>query len=160
MFSFLKKNGCVNVSAPVNGVVKEIETVNDPVFAQKMMGDGLAIEYSDGDVYAPVSGIVSSIILPSCHAFGIHSDEGLDVLVHVGLETVNLKGEGFKLLKQQGDRVLAGERVIEVDYNLLKNKNIDLITPIVITNSNEFKILSKAQGTVRAKDNILKLKKV
>lgn len=160
MFSFLKKDTDVEVKAPVNGIIQSIETVNDPVFSEKMMGDGIAIQYTGGEVLAPVSGTISSVIFPSCHAFGIHCDNGLDLLVHVGLETVNLKGEGFILLKNQGDYVKQGEPVLRVDYDLLKSKSIDLITPIVVTNSDEFSIVDKYQGkAVIGKTILFKVKK-
>ena len=146
MFSFLKKESGIEVKAPVNGEIFPIESVNDPVFSEKMMGDGIAIKYAGGDVVAPVTGKITSVILPSCHAFGIRCESGLDVLVHVGLDVVKLKGEGFQLLKKKGEMVHQGEAVIKVDYDLLKDKGLDLITPIVITNSNEFLLNQKAQG--------------
>lgn len=146
MFSFLKKESGIEVKAPVNGEIFPIESVNDPVFSEKMMGDGIAIKYAGGDVVAPVTGKITSVILPSCHAFGIRCEIGLDVLVHVGLDVVKLKGEGFQLLKKKGEMVHQGEAVIKVDYDLLKDKGLDLITPIVITNSNEFLLNQKAHG--------------
>lgn len=146
MFSFLKKESGIEVKAPVNGEIFPIESVNDSVFSEKMMGDGIAIKYAGGDVVAPVTGKITSVILPSCHAFGIRCENGLDVLVHVGLDVVKLKGEGFQLLKKKGEMVHQGEAVIKVDYDLLKDKGLDLITPIVITNSNEFLLNQKAHG--------------
>ena len=140
MLSFLNKKKSTEVKAPVKGNLIKIEEVNDPVFSQKMMGDGLAIKYAGGNVYAPVSGIITVVILPSMHAFGIRTDEGAEVLVHVGLETVNLKGEGFKFLKQQGDRVEVGEKILEVDFTFLNERGIDLTTPIILTNTNAFEI--------------------
>ena len=135
-----------NIYAFVKGSVVKIEDVPDEVFSQKMMGDGIAIKYAGGDVVAPVTGKITSVILPSCHAFGIRCENGLDVLVHVGLDVVKLKGEGFQLLKKKGEMVHQGEAVIKVDYDLLKDKGLDLITPIVITNSNEFLLNQKAHG--------------
>lgn len=151
MFSFLQKNKGIQVIAPVNGEVKGITEVNDPVFSEKMMGDGIAVQYANGDVVAPICGVISTVIQPSCHAFGIKSDDGLELLVHVGLETVNLKGEGFQLHKQQGDRVEVGDKVLSVDAELLSSKGIDMITPIVITNSSEFKIEKSATIHEQAK---------
>lgn len=155
MFSFLKKNAVIMVKAPANGELKGIETVLDPVFSEKMMGDGVAIQYIGGKVKAPISGTISTIILPSCHAFGICGDNGVEILVHVGLETVNLNGQGFKLMKKQGEYVNQGETVLEVNYDLLREKGIDLITPVVITNSNEFEITKKFQGHCIAGDSVI-----
>lgn len=144
MFSFLNKKKDIEVKAPVEGTVVSLEKVNDPVFSQKMMGDGIAIQYTGGDVYAPMSGVISAVILPSMHAFGIRHEDGAELLIHIGLETVNLKGEAFTLLKQQGDRVQVGDKILEVDYALLKQKGIDLITPMILTNMNEFSLTLQA----------------
>lgn len=146
MLSFLNKKKSIEIQAPVTGALIKIEEVKDPVFSQKMMGDGLAIQYSGGDVYAPVSGEITAVILPSMHAFGIRSEEGAELLVHVGLETVNLKGEGFNFLKQQDEYVKAGEKILEVDFALLKDKGIDLTTPVILTNTNTFEIDSFTNG--------------
>ena len=143
MFSFLKKKKNIEIKSPVNGLVKKIEDVKDQVFSEKIMGDGVAIQIEDGDVYAPVSGTITSVILPSSHAFGITTKEVLEVLVHVGLDTVNLKNGEFTLLKQQGDYVNMGEPVIKINYDLLSKLNIDLITPVVITNSKNFNLQKK-----------------
>ena len=124
----------------MDGNTTELVEVPDEVFSQKIMGDGLAIEWTGGDVYAPVSGEIATLITPSCHAFGIRHESGLEILVHVGLETVNLKGEGFKTLKKVGDYVEAGDKILEIDYNLLKKKNINLLSPIIVLNSDYFKI--------------------
>lgn len=128
------------VLSPVDGNVTELIEVTDAVFSQKMMGDGLALDWTGGDVYAPVSGEIASLITPSCHAFGIRHESGLEVLVHVGLETVNLKGEGFKALKKAGDHVEAGDKVLEIDYDLLKSKNVNLMSPVIVLNGDYFKI--------------------
>ena len=155
MFSIFKKNAGTPVKAPASGQIKGIETVIDPVFSEKMMGDGIAIQYEGGEIKAPVSGTISTIILPSCHAFGICGDNGVEILVHVGLETVNLKGQGFKLMKNQGDHVNQGETVLVVNYDLLRAKGIDLITPVVVTNSNEFEIIKKSQGKCVSGDTVI-----
>ena len=157
MFSFLSKKKGIEVKAPVRGQIFPLEKVSDPVFSQKMMGDGIAIQYHGGDVYAPISGTISVVVLPSMHAFGIQSEDGAEILVHVGLETVNLKGEGFRLLKHQGDHVNAGEKILEVDIEVLKEKQIDLVTPIIVTNSDCFELEVKAfdSDEVRAKETIL-----
>lgn len=157
MFSLLGKSKSIDVIAPVSGVLKAMEEVNDPVFSEKMMGDGIAIQYTGGDVYAPVSGELTTVILPSAHAFGIRTKEGLEILVHVGLETVNLKGEEFRLLKNQGDAVTAGDKILHINENALKAKGCDLITPIVVTNSDEFSIQNKTSpnGTATCKDTVI-----
>ena len=94
MFNFLKKN---NLVAPVNGKIIPIEEVPDPVFAQKMMGEGIAIIPKDSSFVAPADGTIT-LISETKHAFGMTLDNGMELLVHIGLETVNLKGEGFNTL--------------------------------------------------------------
>lgn len=156
MFSIRKSNKKLSVIAPVQGLVKAIEEVNDPVFAEKMMGEGIAISYAGGGVYAPIAGVITTVI-PSNHAFGIRGDDGMEILVHVGLETVNLKGKGFHMCKCMGERVEAGDKMIEVDYQLLCDMNLDLITPIINTNSQEFTIAldAKPNTMAKAKETVL-----
>lgn len=157
MFSFAGKKKEIHVYAPVRGSVKGIEEVQDAVFSEKMMGDGIAIEYEGGDVYAPVSGEIISTIEPSCHAFGMKTKEGLEVLVHVGLETLHLKQGVFQFVKHKGDYVQAGEKVIQVDEEQLKKQAFDVITPIVITNSDCFAIVDRSFNASHAtsKETIL-----
>lgn len=137
---FKKRIKEFSVLSPVDGNTTDLIEVPDQVFSQKMMGDGLAVDWTGGDVYAPISGEIASLITPSCHAFGIRHESGMEILVHVGLETVNLKGEGFKALKHQGDHVEAGEKILEIDFDLLKAKKVNLMTPIIVLNSDYFKI--------------------
>lgn len=120
------------IASPLSGKSVEIEKVPDEVFSQKVLGDGCAVIPSDGVIYSPVDGVVSSIA-QSKHAFGFTSDDGLEVLVHFGLETVLLQGEGFDVSVSVGDRVKAGDIVARVDIELLKSRNINLITPILIS---------------------------
>lgn len=140
----LKKE--IKIFAPMSGKVIKIEDVKDDMFSQKMLGDGIAIDCTDGKVYAPMAGEISAIV-PSQHAFGIKAKDGFEVLVHIGLDTVYLKGEGFSLKKQLGDHVEAGDLILEVDTDALAQKEIELISPIVSTNP-EFKISIKNENSV------------
>ena len=108
----------MSVTAPISGKIIPITEVPDSVFSEKVLGDGIAIIPSDGKIYSPINGVVSSVA-ETLHAYGFTSDDGLDVLVHFGLETVNLKGEGFKSYVKDGDRVSVGDLVAEVDIELL-----------------------------------------
>lgn len=121
----------ISVTAPISGKIIPITEVPDSVFSEKVLGDGIAIIPSDGKIYSPINGVVSSVA-ETLHAYGFTSDDGLDVLVHFGLETVNLKGEGFKSYVKDGDRVSVGDLVAEVDIELLKSKGINIITPVLI----------------------------
>jgi len=103
------------------------------VFSQKIVGDGFAIEPSNGEVISPVDGTITSV-LESKHAVGITADSGLELIVHFGIDTVHLKGEGFTLFVNQGDRVKAGQRIFKADLESIKGKVPSVITPIVFTN--------------------------
>lgn len=129
----MKKNK-VQVFSPLNGQVIPLEQVPDPVFSQKMMGEGVAIMPIGGDVVAPIDGTVV-LISKTKHAIGIRAKDDTEALIHVGLETVTLKGEGFTVFVNEGDVVSVGQKLMEVDWDLIKDKVPSIITPIVITNS-------------------------
>ena len=119
------------VVVPMDGTIVKIEEVPDPIFSQKMMGDGAAVLPANGRITAPVDGVLMTVA-PTGHAFGFRADNGVEVLVHVGLETVGLNGEPFKIHAKEGDRVKRGDLIAEVDLDLLKEKNINPITPVVV----------------------------
>ena len=107
------KNNSITVFAPMPGTVVSLDKVPDPVFSGKVLGDGVAIEPTEGKIYAPVDGVVETIA-PTKHAFGFKSDDGVDVLVHCGLETVSLEGEPFTVHVEQGARVKVGDLIAEL----------------------------------------------
>lgn len=121
------------VMAPLTGTVRQLEEVPDPVFAEKMMGEGIAIEPSDGIVVAPFDGEIVQLF-PTKHAIGIKGVSGLEILIHIGLETVALEGEGFEAYIKQGDQVKKGDRLIKFDMNIIKEKANSTMTPIIMTN--------------------------
>jgi len=139
MFGLFKKKGEVLLPA-MKGEVVGLDQVPDAVFSQRMLGDGYAVIPSEGVVIAPVSGVVVQIF-PTNHAFGIVTDSGLEVLVHIGIDTVEMKGEGFKRLVEVDTKVTAGTPIIEVDLALVKLKAKSAITPVVITNKEKVKSL-------------------
>lgn len=128
--------------APLTGTVKKIEDVPDPVFSQKMMGDGIAIEPTDGMVVSPVDGEIIQFFHTK-HAIGIRSNTGLEILIHVGLETVTMNGEGFTGHVKEGDKVKVGDKLISFDLELIKEKATSTITPIVVTNGDILESLEK-----------------
>lgn len=134
------------ISAPVSGRCVPITEVPDATFSEKILGDGIAIIPEDGKILSPVDGKVSTIA-ETKHAFGFLSEDGFDVLVHVGLETVSLKGEGFKVHVKPGDTVKKGDLICEVDLKLLKSKNINTITPVLVCNAPENAHFDTAMGT-------------
>ena len=138
------KNGEM-IKAPIKGKVIAIEEVPDPVFAQKMMGDGCAIVPEDGKIYAPFDATIE-MIAPTKHAVGLKSKDGLEVLIHYGLETVELKGEGFTFHVKEGQEVKAGDLLYEADFDVFNEKKINLITPVVITSQLEGKQVKVKKG--------------
>lgn len=129
----------LTLMAPISGEVAPLAQVPDHTFAEKIMGDGIAILPIENQVLAPCNGYVS-VITPTQHAIGIISDEGIELLIHVGIDTVSLKGNGFKCFVEQGQRISVGELLLEFDIALIEHANLTTITPIVITNNDQFKI--------------------
>lgn len=146
------------IVAPVNGQVVPLEQVPDPVFAGKVLGDGCAIIPSDGKIYSPVNGEVSTLV-DTKHAYGFMSEDGMEVLVHYGIDTVSLKGEGFISHVKEGDKVQIGDLVAEVDFDLLKTKKMNPITPVLIYNIPKDKEMDICEGQAKAgKTKIISLK--
>lgn len=121
------------IMAPLNGEVIPLEQVPDPTFSEKMLGDGVAIVPRDGLVVSPVKGEVVQLFSTK-HAIGIRSEKGLEILIHVGLETVSMNGEGFESYVSKGDRVTVGQPVIRFSLETVRENAKSTITPIVITN--------------------------
>ncbi len=139
----------LDVTAPLSGKAVSLSEVPDPVFSEKVLGDGIAIIPLDGKILSPVDGVVSSVT-DTKHAYGFSSDDGLEVLVHFGLETVGLKGEGFTSHVKEGDRVKKGELVAEADVNMLKEKGFNIITPVLICGGGEDMKMKTFSGNVDA----------
>jgi sugar PTS system EIIA component len=133
LFSKKIETRVVEIHSPLDGEAIPLEEVPDPVFAQKMMGDGLAIIPKNGKVVSPVNGKVVQIF-PTKHAVGLVSEEGLEILIHIGLETVELNGEGFEVAVNAGETVKVGDPLLNVDLDYLEQKHKEIVTPIVITN--------------------------
>lgn len=137
------------IFSPITGKAVALDQVPDPVFSQKIIGDGAAVIPEDGRIVSPVNGEVVSVA-DTKHAFGFRSEDGLELLVHVGLETVSLNGECFKVHVKAGDRVKAGDLIAEVDLKFLEEHNINPITPVLVCGGMEGKELKGAEGQVKA----------
>lgn len=146
------------IVSPMKGELLPITEVPDQVFSDKLMGDGFAIAPEDGLVVAPVNGKVVNVF-PTKHAIGMQSDRGKDILIHVGIDTVNLKGEGFETLIEEGERVEAGQPLLKADLSFIQSKGMPTITPIVFTNLKEGQqVTLEKSGKVEAKEaDIIKL---
>ncbi len=135
--------------SPLTGRAVALDQVPDPVFSQKIVGDGVAVIPEDGRIVSPVDGTLVSVA-ETGHAYGFQTDDGLEVLVHVGLETVGLKGECFRIHKKAGDQVKTGDLIAEVDLEYLKERKINPITPVLVCGGAEGKTLSFIEGPVKA----------
>ena len=143
--------------SPLDGTVVALSDVPDPVFGKGIMGPGVAIEPSGNTAYAPGSGVVVAA-QPTGHAFGLAVDNGVEVLIHVGIDTVKLKGEGFDIHVAKGDRVRTGTPLVTFDRKVIEAAGYPLITPIVILNAKKFGgVEVTAQGVVRAGQTLLAL---
>ncbi|MBF4551087.1 PTS glucose transporter subunit IIA [Pseudoclavibacter sp. VKM Ac-2888] len=136
----------IDVLAPVEGTVIRLSDVEDEAFSAGTMGDGFAVEPTSGDFRSPVSGTITALF-PTGHAFGVTTPEGLEVLVHIGLGTVDLHGEGFDLKRAEGDVVEAGDVIVEVDLDAVRARVRSLATPVVVLNGAAFPIVERrSQG--------------
>ena len=149
------ENKKIILKAPLTGEIMDLAQVPDPVFSEKALGDGIAIVPSDGKIYSPVYGEIASVAATN-HAYGFTSEDGLDILVHVGLETVSLQGEGFTVHVKEGDKVKCGDLVAEVNLEFLKSNNICSITPVIICDGMDDMTMKVSSGKVTAgKDTVL-----
>ncbi|CVI70853.1 PTS system glucose-specific EIICBA component [Clostridiales bacterium CHKCI001] len=154
-----KPDGGIQILAPINGKVIPLEQVPDPVFAEKIIGDGVAIQPSDGKIYSPVDGEITTVA-DTLHAYGFRTEDGIELLIHFGLETVALKGECFKAHVKAGDKVKAGQLIAEADMNYLKKRQINPVTPILVCGGNDGMELQSHMGqVVHGKDAVITLKK-
>ncbi|MFF2701625.1 PTS glucose transporter subunit IIA [Streptomyces cyaneofuscatus] len=141
--------GTVEIYAPLSGEIVDIEDVPDVVFAEKIVGDGIAIKPTSSTIVAPADGIIGKIF-ETDHAFSIETDEGLELFVHFGIDTVELKGEGFRRVAEEGQRVRRGDTIVEIDLALLEERAKSTLTPVVISNMDEIAELTKLSGPVTA----------
>jgi PTS system glucose-specific IIC component len=152
-----EKNEKGVIKSPMTGNVVKIEDVPDETFAQKFLGDGVAIKPTSNIVTSPVNGVIQQIF-PTKHAIGIVTDDGIEILIHIGLDTVKLNGEGFKSFIKQNDRVRIGDKLLEIDLDIIDSKAKSLISPIVITNIGDFKGVNKLSlDKVSNEDDLLKI---
>ncbi len=126
----------IQVYAPMTGEYVKIEDIPDPVFAQKMMGDGFGIRPTEGKVVSPITGVVDNVF-PTKHAIGLKADNGLEVLVHIGLDTVQLNGEGFETLVNSGDTVKVGDPLVTFDVDCIDQHAKSIVSPVIITNTDQ-----------------------
>lgn len=152
-----KLNSSTKLVSPLNGDVKPLSEIKDEVFSSGAMGQGAAIEPSEGVLYAPADGKIA-LVFPTGHAVGINTTDGAEVLMHIGMDTVNLQGKGFKTLVQKGQEVKAGDPLVEFNIKEIKAAGYEVATPVVVTNSKKYESINQvANGTVEVGQEILSL---
>ena len=144
-------DGCIGIRilSPLTGTAVPLEEVPDPVFSQKIIGDGVAILPQDGNLVSPIDAEVVSIA-ETLHAYGLRSENGIEVMIHFGLETVALKGECFQCCVKVGDKVKAGELLAKADLKALEEKQVNTITPVLICGGMEGRSMNAFTGPVKA----------
>ena len=158
MFNFFKKKETkYSVHAVANGTTVALKDVPDPTFAEEMIGKGVAIIPTDGKVVAPVSGTVS-MVFPTNHAVGLVDENGVEVLIHIGIDTVELEGKYFTANVKNGDTVKKGDVLIKFDIEKIKEAGYNTITPVIITNSSEYlDVIETHENKVNKLDTLLKV---
>lgn len=147
----------VKLMAPMKGAVMGLHDVADEVFSKGLLGKGMAIEPVDGKVVSPIAGTVTTVF-PTKHAIGLTDDHGMEVLIHVGLDTVSLNGEPFEALVEAGGRVEVGTELLQADLDAIKAAGLPTTTVVVITNTDEFKDVTPVEpGNVSFKDHVMEV---
>ncbi len=149
--NFSKK---IEIIAPLSGNIVNIEDVPDLVFSKKIAGDGIAIQPTGTSMLAPVNGTIGKIF-ESMHAFSIVSEDNVELFVHFGIDTVKLKGEGFKKIAKDNQKVKIGDKIIIFDLDFLTEKAQSILTPVVISNIENFKKIKKSSGSVIAGKTVI-----
>lgn len=143
------------IASPMIGQVVKLENVPDEVFASGAMGKGIAIDPADGTVVAPAAGEIA-LVFPTGHAIGMRTENGAEILIHVGMDTVSLAGKGFNTFVQVGDKVDAGQKLLEFDLATIREANLPVISPVIVTNSTEFEdVLTTQNARVNIGDYLL-----
>jgi len=154
-----KKDKGIEIGAPVKGKAVPISQVSDPTFGEEILGKGVAIQPADGKIYAPADGTIE-MLFDTKHAVSMTTTEGVELLVHIGLDTVALKGEHFTAHKGNGDAVKKGDLLISVDLEAVKAAGYDVITPMVVCNTSDYQTVEAVTGSdVNPGDTVLILKK-
>jgi len=143
------------VVSPFTGALVALDDVNDEVFSERVMGEGVAVMPSEGRVVAPVSGTIAKLF-EGGHGFAIETPEGLQILVHVGLETVHLKGDGFTVGAGEGQEITAGDEIVAVDLERMSELNIDIVSPVVVISGEAVTVTASTE--VKAGDPLLDVK--
>ena len=157
MFDFFKKKKAKEVvlGAPAKGRAVPLSEVNDPTFSTGMLGQGVAVQPSEGKIYAPAAGTIE-MVFDTLHAISMTTDTGAEVLIHVGLDTVNMKGDGFTGYVKAGDKVEKGDLLLDVDLEKVKAAGYESITPMLICNTDDYaEVIGLSGKDVVAGDDVI-----
>lgn len=147
----------MDIGSPVKGKVLKLESIKDDAFASGVLGKGAAVLPEEGNVFAPANGVVSTLF-PTLHALGMETEEGAEILIHIGLDTVQLNGEGFEAMVKEGDRVQKGQLLIKFDKDFIEEKGFCLETPVIVTNSDDYLgVIEVAGNQINPGENLLKI---
>lgn len=153
------KAGSATICAPLTGKAVALSEVSDPTFGEEILGKGAAIIPADGRVVSPVNGTVETVF-DTLHAIGLKSEDGVEILIHVGLDTVKLGGKHFKAHVKNGDKVEVGTLLVEADLEKIKGEGYDVITPVIISNSFDYgDVLAVTGQEIKAGNDLLKVVK-
>lgn len=153
---FKKKEEKLLIGSPVRGEAVSIREVSDPTFGEEILGKGVAIKPADGRIYAPVDGEIT-LLFDTLHALSLTSGEGVEILVHVGLDTVALKGQHFTAHVATGEKVKKGTLLLTVDLEQVKAAGYDVITPMIICNTDDYSAVEAVVGEVEPGDTVLEI---
>lgn len=161
MFNFFKKTKQVVsepvmnvIVSPVTGEVVNITKTNDEMFASECLGKGAGIIASDNTLKAPVDGKIVTLF-PTLHAVGIRADNGAEILIHVGIDTVELNGRHFSTIRKQGDQVKAGEEILQADFASIKKAGYDPIVMVIVTNSSKYPNIVVNEGLLNCGEELI-----
>jgi PTS system glucose-specific IIC component len=155
----VKNDSLITLGSPISGKILPLADIPDATFAQGMIGPGVGIEPNGNTVVAPFDGTVVNLFHTK-HAIGLESDHGVELLIHIGIDTVKMQGRGFEAFVKQGDKVKAGQKLLEFDLEMIRKEAKSIITPVIITNGAQFKALKpEAAKTVALLDTVATIEK-
>lgn len=143
-----------SIYSPQTGRCVSVIEIPDEVFSERILGDGIAIIPTENDVLSPVDGVIVQVA-ETGHAFCIKSDDGIEIMIHIGVDTVNLRGKGFKCFVKNGDKIKKGDKLASADIEFIEQSGFPLHTALLITNSKEIKSMKPIYGNVSAGKNVV-----
>lgn len=142
--------------SPMSGKLVSLDQVPDEVFSQRMMGDGFAVDLTSGRVTAPMSGTIT-VAFPTKHAIGLKNKDGLEILIHIGMDTVELNGKGFTSYISEGKKVKQGDPLVDVDIAFVKENGKPVISPVIFVNGEKITVLKEGNSLTNGEENFISI---